>query len=164
MVGRLRTHEDKNVADLAKDTVRKWKNDVGGSKKPEAASTATTGTGKSGAATSPTKASAVPNGAVKVEKSSNGGSDGKAKAPRTAVTDNIPKDPTGDKVRDTSIALLYNAVVLDREDCISHPSKSPFNLFFRAGFTFLYSVFDSNLEGQQPPTSFLSPNRWNPKS
>jgi transcription elongation factor S-II len=139
VVGRLRTHEDKNVADLAKDTVRKWKNDVGGSKKPEAASTASASAGKSAPATSPTKASVVPNGAVKVEKSANGAEDGKAKAPRTSVTDNIPKQPTGDKVRDTSIALFYNAIALDREECISPPPQMPrrmvsFSLFFRFGF------------------------------
>jgi transcription elongation factor S-II len=121
VVGRLRTHQDKKVADLAKDTVRKWKNDVGGTKKPEgtAASTASSATAGKGGATSPTKPNpGVPNGVVKTENpgSSNGASPAKAKAPRTAASDNIPKEITGDKTRDGSIALLYNSIALDRDE------------------------------------------------
>ena len=36
VVGKLRTHEDKHVADLAKETVKKWKNDVAAQKEKPA--------------------------------------------------------------------------------------------------------------------------------
>ena len=130
-MGRLRTHEDKNVADLAKDTVRKWKNDVGGSKKPDgtassATSSATTTAATAGKAVSATPAklhSPVSNGAVKTEGTTgsvNGPSPGKAKPPRTSISDNIPKDHTKNKVRDGSIVLLYNSIALDRDERNPH--------------------------------------------
>ena len=127
VVGRLRTHEDKNVADLAKDTVRKWKNDVGGSKKPDGAAPSTSSSATTTAATVGKAGSAPPaklnapvsNGAGKAEGTAgplNGPSPAKAKAPRTSISDNIAKDHTKNKVRDGSILLLYNSIALDRDE------------------------------------------------
>jgi len=136
VVGKLRTHEDKNVADLAKETVRKWKNDVAGHKKPDtpssSISTATTNastipsTGKAVSPVVPTKLSTenVPavtngNGNIKTEN----GPTTTVKKTRDANTDGI-KNPTGEKVRDGSIILLYNAIVLDSTECPPPPPPS----------------------------------------
>ena len=130
VVGKLRTHEDKNVADLAKETVRKWKNDVAGHKKPDtpssSTSTATTtipSTGKAVSPVVPTKLSTENVPAVTNGNGNNKTENGPAKTTTTvkktrdANTDGI-KNPTGDKVRDGSIILLYNAIVLDSTECL----------------------------------------------
>ena len=122
-MGKLRTHEDKKVADLAKETVRKWKNDVAGAKKPEEKTSASTTTGKPASPTLQTKASlekaptagSVVNGA----KQENPTLKGTAKKPRDANSDNISKVHTGEKTRDSSILLLYNAIVVDSDECTS---------------------------------------------
>jgi transcription elongation factor S-II len=135
VVGKLRTHDDKNVADLAKETVRKWKNDVAGHKKPDTPSSSTStatinastipSTGKAVSPVVPTKLENVPvvtngNGNNKTE---NGPAKTTTtvKTTRDANTDGI-KDPTGEKVRDGSIILLYNAIVLDSTECPPSPS------------------------------------------
>ena len=127
-MGKLRTHEDKEVADLAKETVRKWKNDVAGHKKPEtgasSASSTTAATSKKAASpVVPAKVSSdaaststtVVNG-VKAESGSNNGA-ASEKKDRNVKTDGIPAVITQDKARDGSIHLLYNAIVLDSDDC-----------------------------------------------
>lgn len=124
-MGKLRTHEDKKVADLAKETVRKWKNDVAGHKKPDTAtSSASSATAAaSGKAVSPvasTKISSDPttlaNGSVKAESGSSNVAPSEKKD-RNAKKDGIPAVITQDKARDGSIHLLYNAIVLDSDDC-----------------------------------------------
>jgi hypothetical protein len=122
--------------------VRKWKNDVAGNKKPEpgtskgtggTASTTTTtatktdATSTAGQAVSPvlpTKGSSeagptkstIANGAVKTE--DRGPSNDVAKKDRNANLDGIPKVIVNDKVRDGSIILLYNAIVLESTECV----------------------------------------------
>ena len=127
-MGKLRTHEDKKVADLAKETVRKWKNDVAGHKKPETGASSTTSTtaaaasGKAVSPVVPTKVSSAPaststttaNGAVKAENGSSNVAVSERKD-RNSKKDGIPNVITEDKARDGSIHLLYNAIVLDSD-------------------------------------------------
>jgi hypothetical protein len=127
--------------------VRKWKNDVAGNKKPEpgaskgtggtASTTATTTTtagatstaGQSVSPVVPTKGlpeagptkSTIANGAVTAE--DRGPSNDVAKKDRNANLDGIPKVIVNDKVRDGSIILLYNAIVLESTEC-NPPSPS----------------------------------------
>ena len=118
------------MADLAKETVRKWKNDVAGHKKPDTgtSSTSSTTAAASGKAVSPvvsTKISSDPaststtvaNGAVNAESGSSNGAPSEKKD-RNAKKDGIPGVITQDKARDGSIHLLYNAIVLDSDDCM----------------------------------------------
>jgi transcription elongation factor S-II len=140
VVGKLRTHEDKNVADLAKETVRKWKNDVAGHKKPDTSSSTSTATttntstipsaGKATSPVLPTKVSTenvapVTNGSGNIKTEGGPAKDTTTvKKTRDANTDGI-KNPTGEKVRDSSIMLLYNAIVLDSEECPSPALRPP---------------------------------------
>ena len=126
-MGKLRTHEDKRVAELAKETVKKWKHDVAGQKKPDATPSSTskaaaTAGAASGPSPPPTVASvtaqhrqgSISNGSVK-EENSNANA---MKKNRDANTDGIPKEHTGDKARDGSIVLLYNSIALESSECI----------------------------------------------
>lgn len=100
-VGKLRMHASKEVAELAKELVKKWKSEVDRSKlkavtaaKPnvqvDTKATATT----SGTPGTPSPATATD-------------------AVRSAETDNVPKSLIGDDVRDRCIVMLYNAICLD---------------------------------------------------
>ena len=121
------------MADLAKETVKKWKNDVAGHKKPEASTTNTTATAAPGKAVSPvapTKISSdsvststtIVNGAGKVDKGSTNIA-ATQKKDRNAKKDGIPGVITQDKARDGSIHLLYNAIVIDSDDCTLHTNS-----------------------------------------
>ena len=118
----MRTHEDKKVADLAKETVRKWKNDVAGQKKPEEkALTATTSPASPTlqTKTSVDKSPDVANGDVNHEKRENGPPHGDVKKVRDEKSDSISKVHTGEKTRDSSIILLYKAIVMDSTESTS---------------------------------------------
>ena len=125
-MGKLRTHEDKRVAELAKETVKKWKHDVAGQKKPDGTPSASGKPAATGAATSrtsppPTVASvtaqhrqgSISNGSGKKEENINSTA---SKKTRDATTDGISKSHTGDKARDGSILLLYNSIVLESSE------------------------------------------------
>ena len=150
-MGKLRTHEDKTVADLAKETVKKWKNDVAAQKeKPGATGGSTgegarqnpvaqkTGTAKATSSTVPTKVGSAMNvtgtNGIAETHSSNATANGTATPAgknRDATSDGIAKYLTEDKVRNGSITLLYNAIVLEStERRIPLPAKNfpPFNL------------------------------------
>jgi hypothetical protein len=148
-VGKLRTHEDKKVAELAKETVKKWKHDVAGQKKPEGTPSSTSKAAGTAGATSgpsqpPTVASvtaqhrqgSISNGSVKEENATANA----VKKNRDANTDGIPKDHTGDKARDGNIVLLYNSIVLDASECIVN------FIFIRLTFS-----FDTDLGCNQIP-------------
>ena len=146
-MGKLRTHEDKRVADLAKETVKKWKNDVAAQKEKPGAAAGTGGAGnakQSSVATASLSAAAAAkgtsvtgpanavasgssaatattqgtNGAATSSSTANGAGAGKT---RDAKSDGIEKYLTGDKVRNGSITLLYNAIVLESTECTSPP-------------------------------------------
>lgn len=112
------------MADLAKETVKKWKNDVAAQKeKPGSATTKAIPSQKASSPTLPTPVSsgtATPamtaNGSVKAENvlpNSAGGN-----KVRDANSDGITKHPVDHKVRDGSIILLYNAICLDSTECL----------------------------------------------
>jgi transcription elongation factor S-II len=127
-VGKLRTHDDKKVADLAKETVRKWKNDVAGQKDKPASTqpTKTASPVKSTGPVLPQAAQSFPvpaassNGKIKSESSAS-----PAKKARDATSDGISKSVVGEKIRDNCIILLYNAICLDSIECIpSHDTTN----------------------------------------
>lgn len=140
-MGKLRTHEDKSVADLAKETVKKWKNDVAAQKeKPAATAGSTTdasrqstvipksGTTKAMSPTAPTKVSSATNatgtfgvGETQSSNASVNGTTTPAGKNRDATSDGIAEFlPKGleHKVRNGSITLLYNAIVLESTECM----------------------------------------------
>lgn len=100
-VGKLRTHASKEVADLAKDLVKKWKTEV------EKAKTT--------ASPSPTVMKKS-TGSSATTTSSNGPSAPKAEV-RTAKSDGA-KGATGDQTRDRCTEMMYDSLVLDS----SHPT------------------------------------------
>ena len=176
MVGKLRTHEDKHVADLAKETVKKWKNDVAAQKeKPVVAASASanaggnvkqsagtaaaavgaskvtspTGPGKgvssaSSSSTTTTTTQAGTNGMGTTTPSSLGNGAGTGKT-RDAASDGIAEYLTEGIVRNGSITLLYNAIVLEStERTLPPPPPIPrFNLIMH---------IKSNIQ-QQPQSS-----------
>ncbi|TRM66749.1 transcription factor S-II, central domain-containing protein [Schizophyllum amplum] len=94
-VGKLRTHQSKDVSQAAKDLVKKWKTDVERLK----------GSHKSPAPGAPSpKVAASPSIPPPAKPSA---------AVRTAITDNVSLDFTGEKLRDTMIKLIYNALACD---------------------------------------------------
>jgi transcription elongation factor S-II len=143
VVGKLRTHEDKKVADLAKETVKKWKNDVAGQKDKAAPAAPSTTTTKAGepvqTATSPViptkvasgSGTATPMNGVKTN-------DAEEKKARDATSDGISGYSVNDRTRDSSIVLLYNAICLDSTESTSHltlPPKPPIIPIPRLSFT-----------------------------
>ncbi|KWU46834.1 transcription elongation factor, partial [Rhodotorula sp. JG-1b] len=118
-VNKLRNNDAKEVADLAKELVRKWKADVGrsGSKKTESAfaapvdkpsttSSSTAAPINGGSAASPSSAPTAP-----LRRQSSGG------PPRTHKADGIDfakgEGATGDKTRDKCCELIYDALAQD---------------------------------------------------
>ncbi|TFK51336.1 transcription elongation factor [Heliocybe sulcata] len=86
-VGKLRTHASKNVSDVAKDLVKKWKQEVENEKQAKG------GKGRKGSIAPGTPQSPL--------------------AERSAKADNISTEVTGDKTRDKCIELMYDALALD---------------------------------------------------
>jgi transcription elongation factor S-II len=151
-VGKLRTHEDKSVADLAKETVKKWKNDVAAQKeKPAATAGSTTeasrqstvipksGTTKAMSPTAPTKVSSATNapgtfgvGETQSSNASVNGTTTPAGKNRDATSDGIAEFLSKDTVRNSCITLLYNAIVLESTECtVPCLAKLPLPLIFK---------------------------------
>ncbi|KAG7440094.1 transcription elongation factor [Guyanagaster necrorhizus] len=129
-VGKLRTHASKDVSDLAKDIVKKWKNDVEKAKQSH----------QSGGSSKP-----VQNGKPAPGRKASVASDGKptmqtaAKAAtRSAKTDGFSDNSlTGDSTRNKCIALIYDSLAFDSDapsDLILRRAqaveKEVYNLFF----------------------------------
>lgn len=99
VVGKLRKHENKAVAEISSEIVKKWKQEI------DAAKT------KNGA----------PKPAVTAEKSSGGASNGspadssKSATPRTAESDGVKTTHFDDPVRNNCIKLIYNGLAVDAE-------------------------------------------------
>lgn len=123
-VGKLRTHASKEVADLAKEIVKKWKTEVerekqaagGGSKAAAAKPTPI----RKASTASTTAASVAPSTPVTPTMSSIGGSS--KTDTRTAKSDGVKTAVTGDKTRDKCLELIYDALVWD--------SSAPSELIF----------------------------------
>jgi len=104
-VGKLRSHGSKSVSDLAKDVVRKWKQEVEKEKQAKGGSSTPKLNGK----VSDRKASITP-----VTPTAQSPSAGKSPlAERSAKTDGIRVEVTGDKTRDKCIELIYDALAVD---------------------------------------------------
>jgi transcription elongation factor S-II len=94
-VGKLRSHTKKEVSELAKELVKKWKNEVELS--------------KAGTKTPARKASLATTPAIPV---TTNGNNSKAKS-RTAKGDGIQMDVIGDYTRDKCMELIYGALASD---------------------------------------------------
>ncbi|KAI5119519.1 hypothetical protein M0805_002541 [Coniferiporia weirii] len=108
-VGKLRSHASKDVADLAKELVKKWKNEVERQKQ---------GGGKSSTSKQPPpmrKASVADSiGSPTTPTGSSYSTIGKDQT-RSAKTDGVVVKATGDKRRDKCIELIYDSLCLDSD-------------------------------------------------
>ncbi|PIL34503.1 transcription factor [Ganoderma sinense ZZ0214-1] len=107
-VGKLRQHASKPVSELAKEIVKKWKTEV--EREKQAAG------GKSGAKPPAAKKAASTSSAVTpstpaTPTTSAGG--GKFSNSRSAKSDGVKIDYSGDKTRDKCAELIYDALVFD---------------------------------------------------
>jgi transcription elongation factor S-II len=101
-VGKLRSHASKGVADLAKEIVKKWKTEVEKAKTGPSNKTGVNGKAQS------RKPSMTPTPATPTSANSSKGS-----KERSAQTDGVDVDLTGDKTRDKCVELIYNALASD---------------------------------------------------
>jgi transcription elongation factor S-II len=102
-VGKLRSHADKQVSDLAKEIVKKWKTEVDKHKRSPGQSIQ-----------GPSKAVASDSSSVIPSSSSNSNANNSPKPDlRTAKSDGISTSWTGDNTRDKCAALIYDALASD---------------------------------------------------
>ncbi|KAI0710826.1 transcription elongation factor [Earliella scabrosa] len=108
-VGKLRSHASKQVSELAKEIVKKWKTEV---EREKAAAGGGTKAAKPPAAKKAASSStaATPSTPVTPTISSAGG---KMSDTRSAKSDGMKIDYTGDKTRDKCAELIYDALVFD---------------------------------------------------
>ncbi|KAG6372106.1 transcription elongation factor [Boletus reticuloceps] len=101
-VGKLRAHESKEVSDLAKEIVKRWKNDVDKAKAaapgPKAILAGKPPVRKQSALVTPVSATPAPNGKVEV---------------RSSRTDGVRITATGDNTRDRCADLIYDGLACD---------------------------------------------------
>jgi len=110
-VGKLRNHNSKEVADLAKEIVKKWKNEVekhkaqsssnGDQVKSEARKATPTLSTKSSNSAGATPSVSAPSTPIDTSK------------PRTADSDGVKVNKTGERTRDTCTKLIYDALASD---------------------------------------------------
>ncbi|KAI5815506.1 transcription factor S-II, central domain-containing protein [Pyronema omphalodes] len=110
-VNKLRAHTDKNVAELAKEIVTKWKNDVHLAKNKASARAAAD---KPRSAASPTTSQRpiTPDtraGSKPVQSNAKAASD---PMQRNKIADNVNCSVTGDKARDSMVGILYDALCI----------------------------------------------------
>jgi len=98
-VGKLRSHGSKEVADSAKDLVKKWKHEVERAKAGQAA-TAKPAKKPSASSTPGTRVTPTLSNGVKPEI-------------RSVKTDGVKYDSTGDKTRDKCMELIYDGLAFD---------------------------------------------------
>ncbi|KAG6836597.1 hypothetical protein H0H93_006233 [Arthromyces matolae] len=96
-VGKLRQHASKEVSDLAKELVKKWKAQVDKAKLVNGAKVPPNAKDRKNSVASPASAPMSPVGSSSI---------------RTAKTDNI-KGGTGDVTRDKCVELLYDGLAMD---------------------------------------------------
>ncbi|KAL1943598.1 hypothetical protein VTO73DRAFT_4043 [Trametes versicolor] len=114
-VGKLRQHASKRVADLAKEIVRKWKTEVEREKQASGGGAKAASNGKTAAAKKSVSAgsnAATPSTPV-TPTASTSGSGSKLNETRSAKTDGVKIEYTGDKTRDKCAELMYDALVFD---------------------------------------------------
>lgn len=110
-VGKLRSHTDKQVSELAKEIVKKWKTDVEAHKRSGQSSTIT----HSRSNNQPKKSSSSSAAASKSSSGSPAIPSPSVSKPelRTAKGDGISTAWTGDKTRDKCVELIYDALASD---------------------------------------------------
>ncbi|KAI0668258.1 transcription elongation factor [Trametes maxima] len=117
-VGKLRQHASKPVADLAKEIVRKWKTEVEREKAAAGGGAKAGSSGKPPAAkksvhTASTKSTTATPSTPVTPTASASGAGSKLNETRSAKSDGIKVDYTGDKTRDKCAELIYDALVFD---------------------------------------------------
>lgn len=105
-VGKLRTHEAKEVSDLAREIVKKWKNEVERAKGGSGSKAGTPANGKAAPARKGS-ASVTPSNAATPAPVN-----GKLE-PRTAKGDGAKASGTGDSTRDKCAELIYDGLACD---------------------------------------------------
>ncbi|KAG1787386.1 transcription factor S-II, central domain-containing protein [Suillus plorans] len=105
-VGKLRTHEAKEVSELAREIVKKWKNEVERAKGGSGSKAGTPANGKA-APTRKGSASVTPSNAATPAPVN-----GKLE-PRTAKGDGAKASGTGDSTRDKCMELIYDGLACD---------------------------------------------------
>ena len=121
-VGKLRTHDDRRISDIAKTIVKKWKSDV--SKKPKSNSTSQQPT--------PTSTTNNDNNDSEEKPSINIKND----TPRSGKSDGVDFEKLDDKVRNTCLSLIYNAMVFD--------SSAPSELIMERALSIEKIVYEDN--------------------
>jgi len=118
-VGKLRSHATKEVSDLAKEIVKKWKTEVerekqsnGGSPKPSANGKPPVMRKASTASNTPSVATSGTPSTPLTPTMTTAGSGSKGEL-RTAKSDGVKTDVTGDKTRDKCVEILYDALASD---------------------------------------------------
>ncbi|KZT01942.1 transcription elongation factor [Laetiporus sulphureus 93-53] len=120
-VGKLRSHSTKDVSDLAKEIVKKWKTEVEREKQSSGSSGKAVANGKPSAMRKSSTASSTASGASSATISAAPSTpmtptatsaSGKGDL-RTSKTDGVKTAVTGDKTRDKCIELLYDALASD---------------------------------------------------
>jgi len=115
-VGKLRSHASKDVADLAKELVKKWKGEV--DREKQAAGRATPkAPARKGSLTPSTLSVTTPTLASRNGSASHAAAGGSATsvAARTARSDGVKIATTGDKTRDKCIELIYDGLAADSD-------------------------------------------------
>lgn len=117
-VGKLRTHAVKSVSDLAKEIVKKWKNEVEKEKQQaKSASSAASGATPAPASKPPVvrRHSTVPAGSASPSTPTTPSMSATSSKSdlRTSKSDGIKINVTGDTTRDKCIELLYNSLAFD---------------------------------------------------
>ncbi|KAG1880899.1 transcription elongation factor [Suillus subluteus] len=105
-VGKLRTHEAKEVSDLAREIVKKWKNEVERAKGGSGSKAGTPANGKA-APTRKGSASVTPSNTATPAPVN-----GKLE-PRSAKADGVKASGTGDNTRDRCTELIYDGLACD---------------------------------------------------
>ncbi|CAE6429843.1 unnamed protein product [Rhizoctonia solani] len=127
-IGKLRSHPRKEVADLAKELVRKWKEAVEASKKAKAGggtpTTPTTAASSGNTPTVPTPISSKPTPTPTRPQSN---------VVRTIKTDGVKIESKGDKTRDKCMELLYDAMASD--------SGAPIEQILKRVYAIEYQVY-----------------------
>ncbi|EMD35725.1 hypothetical protein CERSUDRAFT_115683 [Gelatoporia subvermispora B] len=114
-VGKLRSHQSKDVADLAKEIVKKWKTEVEKEKQANGGASKSAASAKPSAmrkaSTASTTTSQTPSTPMTPTMSTSGS--GAKMDHRTAKSDGVKIEVTGDKTRDKCAELIYDALAFD---------------------------------------------------
>jgi len=127
-VGKLRNHNSKEIADLAKEIVKKWKTEVEKEKQGGGSD------GKSEARKpTPALSTASMNSAAATPTASTPSTPIDPSKPRSAQSDGVKVNQTGDRTRDTCTKLIYDALASD--------SGSPSELILKRSVAIEAEVF-----------------------